>query len=317
MNWKIFLGLKLRPSRKSWHAGLMIDDFILLEQMPAAAAKEETKTPGALKVDAVCAAYEQVGLPRRAGKSISQSTFAEFWGAEIDGVQGRARPCLKRLIPLVHILLKVVRLRISSVSLLEVLSGALVSAFQMRRRFMSMLSEVYSAQRGRTRSDVVQLSSQLVDELLCCIGLLVVTEVDFKLKPCPWLIASDASSTMEASVVTEVGDKFTAESQRFGLQKGLWNRLMSPAQAYLREKGLEHEVEHELPERDYDMRPLWEEVVVSQEFKHFHCRKRGQKRRHINLAEISAALESEKKLDFDFPDSYYVHLQDSQVRLPV
>ena len=36
---------------------------------------------------------------------------------------------------------------------------------------MSGLQEIYSAQRGRQRSDLVHLSLQLVDELLMCVGL--------------------------------------------------------------------------------------------------------------------------------------------------
>eukprot|EP00438_Fugacium_kawagutii_P024864 Skav221765 [mRNA] locus=scaffold490:280304:287109:+ [translate_table: standard] len=310
-----FIGLKKRPSRKPWLCGLMIDDFVLMESVDAAFPHKESLTDGAKKMQAVHKAYSEVGLPRHAGKAVASSTKAEFWGVEVDGERGRVRPCLNRLVPLVHIILKVVQLRVCTVSLLEILSGSLVSAFQLRRRFMSVLEEVYAAQRNRSRSDIVSLSPQLVDELLLSVGLLVLTEIDLRLRPSPLLCASDASSSTRASVVAPVGEAFVGEVHRFGLQKGLWNRLMSPAASFMREKGLSGHELAELPEQEYDMHPLWEEVVSTQQFRPFTFGKRGSKREHINLSEIRAALEAEKEMGREFPRSYYVHLQDSQVSL--
>lgn len=40
---------------------------------------------------------------------------------------------------------------------------------------------------------------------------------------------------------------------------------------------------------------------------------RATKRRHINLGEVKAALEAEKEMGSRHSDSFYVHLQDSQV----
>eukprot|EP00438_Fugacium_kawagutii_P030227 Skav219520 [mRNA] locus=scaffold30:151922:156355:+ [translate_table: standard] len=312
-----FLGLRLRPSRKTWHAGLMIDDFVLLQGVEDSELDAGAATLGQHKVAQVRKAYEEAGLPRHEGKSVSSSLTAEFWGVEVDGKRGRVRPNLKRLIPLVHVMLRTIRMGVATVSLLEVLSGSLVSAFQIRRRFMSSLQEIYAAQRGRARSSIVKMSSALIDELFVCLGLLVLTEIDLRLEPAPWLVASDASVSSTASVFTDVGSGLTAEIQRFALQKGLWNRLMSPASAYLREKGFhEHEgTIHELPDRGYDMHPLWEELVSSQSFNLLQFKHVGRKRRHINLLEISASLDAEKKMGAKWPDRYYMHLQDSQVSL--
>lgn len=232
-----FLGLKVRPSRKDWHAGLMIDDFVLLEKVDARYTPEAGPTLGAEKLSKVREAYDQAGLPRHLGKAVESSETAEFWGAEVNGRQGRARPNLKRLIPLVHVMLKVVSLKVCSVGLVETITGSLVSAFQMRRRLLSAVDELYAAQRGRLQSDVIALSAELRSELLCCVALLVVTEIDFRLQPSPIVIASDASSTHEAAVCCELGSAFTVEAQRLALQKGLWNRLLSPGVAFFREKG--------------------------------------------------------------------------------
>ena len=177
-----FISLKGRPHRGRIHAGLLIDDFVLLEQVP----KDRDKacpSPGRNVIQKVRDMYEQVGLPRHPGKAVEQAEVAEFWGAEVNGVEGRVRPNLKRAVPLVHVLFRVVRLGRSTVSLLEVLAGALVSCFQFRRRFMSMLHEIYCAQRGRQRDDIVVFSKQLKDELLCCAGLIVLSCFSLRLKP--------------------------------------------------------------------------------------------------------------------------------------
>ena len=43
---------------------------------------------------------------------------------------------------------------------------------------MSVLSEVYKAQRNRERRDVVFMSRKLKEELLLCLGLLPLTVMD-------------------------------------------------------------------------------------------------------------------------------------------
>ena len=51
-----FIGLKLRPSRKDWHAGLMIDDFVLVEKITVDSTGAKMPTGGEEKVKAVCEA---------------------------------------------------------------------------------------------------------------------------------------------------------------------------------------------------------------------------------------------------------------------
>lgn len=307
-----FLCLTQRPSRKHWLCGLMIDDFVLCERVPH--DKPQVDTLGSRKVQCVRDQYAKVGLPRHPDKSVSGSPHGTFWGGQLDGIAGTIRPTMTRLVPLAHILLRVVRLKVATVGLLEILGGALVSAFQMRRRFMSCLSEIYSAQRNRARTTLVQLSRQLLDELMVCVGLLPLTLIDLRLTPAPVLVASDASTRAEAAVATPVTPIFTEEAQRYSLQKGLWNRLLSPAGALLKEHG-QLRSEDELPEESYDMHPLWKEVCETLQFGKFGSVKRSSKREHINLKEISAALQAERDVGALYPSSYYVHLQDSQVSL--
>lgn len=312
-----FLGLKMRPSRKRVRAGLMIDDFVIFETIK----KEELEelrgkpSPGAEVVAKIRTAYDDVGLPRHSGKAVEQALKGECWGMEIDGSAGVVRPSLKRVIPLSNIILQLVQLGKASVGLLELVAGALCSVFQVRRRLMASLHEIYAAQRGRDRRDVVAMSSQLKDELMMSLALMMVSVIDMRLEPGEWLVATDASSTTEAGVACRVGKQRMQEFQRYALQKGLWNRLVSPTRAYLRERA-ELGEDEELPEElEYNMHPLWQEIVETQAFEPFGKPEVKKKREHINLKEISASLKAETRYGRQWPSSYFVNLQDSQVSL--
>ncbi len=312
-----FLGLKMRPSRRKIRAGLMIDDFVVFETVGRDALEglRGGTSPGAEVVSRVRTAYEEAGLPRHAGKAVEQSLRGECWGMEIDGEAGVVRPCLKRVIPLANIILQLVQLGKASVGLLELVAGALCSVFQVRRRLMSCLHEIYAAQRGRERKQVVEMSTQLKDELMMSLALMMVAVIDLRLDPGDWLVATDASSTTEAGVATKIGKMRTMELHRYALQKGLWNRLVSPTRAYLRERRELAQWE-ELPEElEYEMHPVWQEVASSQQFLPFGRPVVKKRREHINLKEISAALQAESRYGRACPSSFFINLQDSQVSL--
>lgn len=309
------IALKKRPPRGDWFAGLMIDDLLVIEKVPINHTKEETERT--LLMKNIHAEYEKVGLPRHEGKSIAGETEGSFWGVQLDGRNGRARPNLSRAVPLVKMLAEVCRTGFATVGLLELLAGSLVSIFQLRRRFMANLEAIYAAQRGRSRSDIIQISDVLKDELLSSIALVVLTQIDFRLKPSPYLVATDASMTAEAGVRSFIGEDATEEFQRHTLQKGLWSRLLRPEQAYLREKDM-LEPEEQLPEDaedHYEIHPIWQEACEVLPFRVFGEVKKVRRRRHINLGEIDAALKAEEIMGAEQSGSFYVHLQDSQVSL--
>ena len=305
-----FSALGLRPPRGDLMAGLMIDDFLLFEKRVAAEGSKRAEQIS----QAVIKKYEEVKLPRHSGKAVHDEQKAVFWGTSFDGSRGELRPAYSRVIPLAFLVVKMLQLGQGSVGLLEVLAGSFVAAFQLRRRLMSSLEEIYAAQRGRLRTDVIAFSTELHDELLTVVALLRVAQTDFRLQPSTRLIASDASSGSEAAVYMSVPSAVTEELQRHSLQRGMWNRLLSPCQAYLKEKGwLDPELE--LPEGSYDMHPLWEELVSTKQFFIQEKPRRVLQRRHINIGEVRAALRAEFVEGLRCPDSYYVHLQDSQVAL--
>ena len=158
---------------------------------------------------------------------------------------------------------------------------------------------------------------ELHDELATLVAMLPLCVVDFRLEPSDRPYASDASGTGEAVVYAEVGELATEELQFHGLQKGVWNKLLSPYNAYCREKGIDLEEMKELPdeEEEMKMRPVWEEVVSSQTFFLAEKPKQVRSRRHINVGEVAAALRAEVLEGQRRPGSYLVSLQDSQVAL--
>ena len=153
-----FITLRSPVNRRSWQAGLMIDDFALFAQVPASVpAGQSVEHHEALhRMSALREAYAQYGLPRHEGKSVSGDLRAEVWSSDIDGTKGLVTPSLKKAIPAMSIVVEVARLGAATVKLLEVIAGTLVSLFQYKRRFLSVLQEIYVAQRGRRDQEIVQ-----------------------------------------------------------------------------------------------------------------------------------------------------------------
>ena len=170
---------------------------------------------------------------------------------------------------------------------------------------MSILDEVYSAQRGRPKKAIIWLPPSLQQELLSACALIALSFVDFKLLPSKRVVASDSSSVKEAAVCCHLSESAVMELQKHALQKGLWNRLLSPGKAYLKQKAL----------LDEDDELAFEEIAATQQFKPFGKVRLRKSRQHINLGEISAALEAERLMGEREPDHFYLHMQDSQVSL--
>ena len=275
-----FVPLSGRPPRSGLVAGLLIDDFALLEKVHAQGPRSDHEAPAVLSK--VHKAYEDAGLPRHPEKSVSQALRAEFWGGAFDGAEGTIRPNHKRTIPLASLLLRTVDGGLLTPELAEIYAGSLVSAFQLRRRLMSLLDRVYSEARGLPPRSIFRMSPTLRAELLVCAVLLPQSAIDFRTPGAPILVASDASSRSEAAVCLDVRREVSVECCRHGLQRGLWNRLLKPLGALQRERG-ELPDEEQLPGACYSSHPLWEACCRTQQFRPFGRIKHVKRRRHINL----------------------------------
>ena len=169
-------------------------------------------------------------------------------------------------------------------------------------------------QQHRPCRSFVRVQGDLCNELLAATALLCQVDVDIRAPGAPLILTTDASSTAEAGAVTTIPSDLSVELRRHGLQRGLWSRLLSPAQAFLQERG-DLEEEQALPGECYSSHPVWEEVCCALPFRQFGKIVKVGKRRPLNVGEVRAAIRGEEGVGRRHPGSRYVHLQDSQVSL--
>ncbi|CAE7527916.1 unnamed protein product [Symbiodinium microadriaticum] len=308
--FEALMTLRGRPSRGDLSLGVVIDDLIVLER--ALKATGPTRSAGVM--DRAFAAYAAALLPVHEGKTFVEQRCASFWGSDVDGWKGTARPSWSRLIPLVGLTIACMRLPVLTVSLLEVLAGSWVSVLAFRRRCLSLLNWVYLLQRGRPRTTTVRVPPELRSELLvlCLVAPLLVC--DMRAQSSPLLVATDASDDRGAGVTTCVGPAWGKELQRHTLAKGLWNRLLRPSEAMLRRAGC-LDAEDELPGETYRTHALWTLLCRSLRFELFAAFPRKPSL-HINLKEAESYLLVEERLAAQaWESSRTVGLLDSQVVL--
>ena len=304
--------------RSQTMTGVVIDDFIALSKvdLPAASRwQSDSPSEGAELADRMQLGYEGVDLIPNASKAFRDLEEASFWGVDLDGRRGFVRGSLKRAIPLCSIILKVVELGYSSADLMEIIAGSLVSLVLFRRRFLSLMDNVFSFYRGKPGRDVFKLDGKLKSDLLCLAILLPMAVTNLRASPPAEVAASDASNWGEAGVVAKVNAIVGKELVRHSLRKSVWNRLLSPHKAWLRS----HEQlspEEELPEDEdtYETNPLWSLLATGLSHKPLFA-KRKRAARHINIGELRAALKTEKLLSRHRPSGRFLLGVDSQVAL--
>lgn len=121
--------LTLRGSmpRQAWAAGVLIDDFIVVEKVPKGSAGPFVSSEIA---DAMVDSYQAVGLLAHEAKRMREEQKAKFWGALVNGQSGLVRAQLERVVPIAFITSQICRLGMATRKLLEVISGAWVAILQ-------------------------------------------------------------------------------------------------------------------------------------------------------------------------------------------
>ena len=311
-DWESLLCLRGRIPRSPSLLGIVIDDLVLLEKVVRGIPANADNCSRPALVKRIRAAYERVGLPRHAGKGFALQSFGEFWGAQVFGDRGLVRPNWTRLIPLASLTARVSELPLVSISLLEVLAGSWVSALSFRRRSLCLLQEVYVMQRGRARRHLVWVTEALRLELFRLAVLAPLISTDARAQTSGLLVASDASDDMGAFVTSFVGTALARELQRHVPAKGLWTKLLGPADALIRARGY-LPAEDELPGESYRTHPVWTEVARSQAFT-LGAVFRRRRLDHINLKEAESYIAAEESLCTNvWESSRTVALLDSQV----
>ena len=273
--------------RSGPYIGIVIDDFIVVECIPA-----ELPEPGDLLssriADRMVETYEAVGLQSHDQKRFRAAPKAKFWGASLDGVAGTLRMQLEKTLPIAMITSQVARLGVANRKLLEVPCGSWVAILQCRRRAMCLLESAFTDIQDYDYGVTFMLSPATVDELWSLVILALRAEV------CPELSLVDASGEWEAEVTTPLEPLLANELHRQKLSKAAWSRLLSPLKARQRlHKQLDPEMEVPDGEEPARNHPLWTTTVKSRQFT-LQWRRRTRRRAHINVSELSAALRTKK-----------------------
>lgn len=301
--------------------GIIIDDFVSLsicknDRTPAndcVSSSNDIPSEGARLATKMQDFYKTVGLIPHEGKAFRDEAIASFWGADVNGELGTVRGSLKRCIPLCSIILQITKLRVCTVELLEIVSGSLISLLLFRRRMLVLLEGLFHVTRDRAPNDIVKLSNSLISELLVIVTLLPLACTNLRAEFNPIVVATDASDWGEGAVVAQVKPSIARELHRHGLRKSVWSKLLAPAQAWQRSKGL-LDAEQELPDDNYQSNPLWTLLARALEYDlMFATASRG--RRHINIGELRSFLKAEKQVGEERPSSRTLYGLDSQVTL--
>ena len=219
-----------RAPRGSLAIGVIIDDFIVIRKLLRERFETLETAEGERRMSLMNQRYKDVGLLAHSGKAFRKQDTATFWGHSFSGRSGLIRASPTRLIPLMEVTGQIARLGVATVGLLEVLAGCWISVLQVRRRMFSLLEDIYAAQRGRQRVDIIRLDPNLVSELwtlvpLAGANLRAMTRAEVHL--------TDASKWGTAHVTSKLPLPIARELHRHCLAKGLWSKLLSESLAQL------------------------------------------------------------------------------------
>ncbi|CAE8591274.1 unnamed protein product [Polarella glacialis] len=279
--------------RSAYFAGVCIDDFCAFEKeggvivdgvvVPAACAPATAFAPVAIKQ--IKDEYNNNKLQYHEGKEVFRSFSCTAWGSHTDGITGIHMTPVERVIALTAITLSVVDLGIASVALLDSIAGSWVSVIMHNRRFLCLIDLLYDAvKQGRAPNTVLSLARRLTQEMIVLCSLAPFIFCDLRASVSRDVHVVDASSKKFASCSAPIDKTFSKELLRHCVKKGSWSRLLSPTQAWLREKGL-LEAHAEMPDGEtVDRSLLFEGLVSSVQFTADKIKPviRGE---HINLSE--------------------------------
>ncbi|CAE7186827.1 RMV1 [Symbiodinium microadriaticum] len=269
---------------------------------------------GAVRLRKMSAKYKETGLVQNMKKGFEEVTEASFWGGKVNGVAGTVRPLPERTLPVLSLTVDVIRCGYATKHLLATLAGFYISAFQFRRRFMSLLEEIFLAPSWMEDHCTFRIWPALEAELWCLVIATPMVRTNLRADYLNQISATDASDSFEAEVSTEVSAEFVEEVHRHSLRKSVWTRLLHPLSAQSREAG-ELPEDEELPgDERLEEHPLWGHVFRCLPFRTV-WRKKIRRKRHINLHELRAVLISEERRALRHPHCKLVTGADSQVSL--
>lgn len=307
------LTLRGRFPRQQWAVGYVIDDFIVVEAVPADLPPSAYFSTSV--ADEMTAVYARVGLAANDKKRFRAEDSPQFWGISVDGKACLVRAQLDRVLPLCYITARIARAGSASRHLLEVIAGAWTAIIQARKRCMCLLETVFVEIQAHDYGTVFPLTVQLVSELWTLAILAPLYVTDLRTCTSPELYAVDASDAKLAGVVTRLPSEFARELTRHTMTRAAWSRLLSPWKCRQRHLGELHP-EEEVPagEMPAQAHPVWSQLMRSCRFSSLFC-KPVPRRQHINISELKSVLQAETLHAVSFPSTRCNIGTDSQVVL--
>lgn len=317
LSFSSLISMHLPAPREISMVGVVIDDLVLFEKVAIATFGTEESTITGPMLQRALDRYSSLGLIPHPKKTFALRETEDFWGCLFEGRRGFVRASLRRVVPILFATLGVLKLGVTTLQLLEILTGCWVSIFLFRRRMLSLLNTCYEAlARGENRRAVLRISDGLRDELLLCCILAPLAATYLKAENSDFVFASDASDWGYAVVRAPLTGWMKKEVHRHRLRKSTWVRLLSPVKARLRRKG-ELPAEEELPGgSQLTTHPLWRQMAVSLPFE-VVVKRPLREGLHINLGELKGMVAAEREAVRErFPVRNF-DLADSQVALGV
>eukprot|EP00435_Cladocopium_sp_Y103_P050506 s1798_g15.t1 len=298
--------------------GIIVDDLVILQQVLRSALDEfgvdVAAELSAKRLALARKAYHEAHLLNNEKKGFAGETCTNFWGIDIDGNKGLLRASQRRLWPCMVITLRVCALGLATVGLLESLAGMWVSLLSVRRRLFSAMDIIFEPLTlDCSSSTVVRLSAELTAELTAIAVLGTLAVVNLRADFAPFVSATDSSGSTIAAVRACEPRLVAKEAARHCVRKGVWTKLLQPGKALLRMHGL-LDPDDEMPEEGYRTHPLWEILARGLRY-HETWRRRIRRPKHINVTELQAFAEEEKRIANSTPSLRVLTGLDSQVSL--
>ena len=304
--------------------GLCIDDFFVCEQEPVSehppshcsgpsVAEEFLEDSEAYqRLQRLKRAYEFVGLQSHPEKEVVRASKFHVWGSEVDGVSGTYRAPVCKVLSLLNLTLSLVDLGYTSVALLESIVGMWSSVMQHNRRFYCLLDLAYEMPHRFPRTSVVRMSRRLKQELLTVCIVAPFIHTNLRAPFVNELVMTDASSSKIAGVHASVPASVVQELSRFALRKGAWVKLLTPVQAWLRQRDLGDDDPFDTLGVEHQSTPLFEEVAQCLKFRTSFVAP-ARPTEHINISELRAIGAAEARAESLYPGSRQLLGTDSQV----
>ena len=294
LSFENLLCMELPPPRSVSMVGVVIDDLVLFERLVVSQLDSGVKPQTEAMLQKAISRYTNLGLIPHSGKTFALKEEEEFWGCLFEGRRGMVRASL-RVIPILFATLGVLKLGVTTLQLLEVLTGCWVSIFLFKRRMLSLLNTCYTALgSGEDRRSVLRLSDALRDELLLCCMLAPLAVTCLKAENADFVYASDASDWGYAVVRAPLRGWMRGELHRHRLRKSTWVRLLSPYKAHLRRRG-ELDAAEELPGgKPLSSHPLWSKLASCLQFDTV-VKRQLRENIHINVGELNGMVAAERE----------------------